>query len=112
MALPGVPFAADTRTIANSNGQVLQENGARSDREYVTGWSRRGPSGVLGTNKSDATEAVKTLLTRAPTPRSPTTDLRDLLMARNVEFVDLSGWARIKAAERALGSSVAALPAN
>lgn len=105
-ALPEVPFAPDSQTIAHVHGRIQHADGTLSEREYVTGWARRGPSGVLGTNKSDALEVTKTLLANAPAQRATDADLRDLLMARQVNFVDLSGWARIKAAERALGSSL------
>lgn len=104
VALPGVPFAPDLRIIANRSGRVLGEDGMPGEREYVTGWARRGPLGVLGTNKSDALEVAQALLASKPVELVASSDLLDLLMARRVEFVDLSGWARVKKAERALGA--------
>jgi ferredoxin--NADP+ reductase len=72
----------------------------------VAGWIKRGPSGVIGTNKKDATETVELLVEdaragalRAPAPR----DLADLLLEKGAEFVDYPGWQAIDAAERAAG---------
>nr|BFE87724.1 hypothetical protein GCM10020093_103250 [Planobispora longispora] len=53
--LPGVPFSEATMTVPNEAGRVRE-------REYVAGWLKRGPTGVIGTNKSDAAETVRTLL--------------------------------------------------
>ncbi|MFD0885138.1 FAD-dependent oxidoreductase, partial [Streptosporangium algeriense] len=55
LPLPGVPFSERTSTVPNEAGRVR-------DREYVAGWLKRGPTGVIGTNKSDAAETVRTLL--------------------------------------------------
>ena len=55
--LPGVPFDESTGTIPNDGGRV---EGA--ERTYVAGWIKRGPSGVIGTNKKDATETIAALL--------------------------------------------------
>ncbi|MEA3183274.1 MAG: ferredoxin/flavodoxin---NADP+ reductase [Gammaproteobacteria bacterium] len=98
-ALCDVPFDAVTGTIPNDNGRVTQ-------REYVTGWARRGPRGVLGTNKSDAAEVAAALLAEAALRgeyKHPA-DLASMLRSKNVEAVTARGWAAICAAERALGA--------
>jgi ferredoxin/flavodoxin---NADP+ reductase len=60
--LPGVPFDAKTHTVPNANGRVLSETGEPLPGEYVAGWLKRGPTGVIGTNKADAAETVQALL--------------------------------------------------
>jgi ferredoxin--NADP+ reductase len=60
--LPGVPFDTRTHTVPNANGRVLSETGEPLPGEYVAGWLKRGPTGVIGTNKADAAETVQALL--------------------------------------------------
>ncbi|WP_084959139.1 FAD-dependent oxidoreductase [Thermoactinospora rubra] len=96
--LPGVPFDERTKTVPHEQGRVLGR-----EREYVAGWLKRGPTGVIGTNKSDAAETVRTLLAdlagREPVERPP---LDDLLKARGVEPVGYADWLAIEAAEAEL----------
>ena len=97
--LPGVPFDEGSRTIPNEGGRV--EPGL-----YAAGWIKRGPSGVIGTNKKDATETVELLLADARAgvlpPRGEET-LEELLAERGVEPVLYAGWEAIDAAERSAG---------
>jgi ferredoxin--NADP+ reductase len=60
--LPGVPFDSRASVVPNAQGRVLGEDGAPLPGEYVTGWLKRGPTGVIGTNKSDAAQTVRCLL--------------------------------------------------
>ena len=60
--LPGVPFDERTHTVPNASGRVLSESGEPLPGEYVAGWLKRGPTGVIGTNKADAAETVQALL--------------------------------------------------
>jgi ferredoxin--NADP+ reductase len=60
--LPGVPFDDRTHTVPNANGRVLSASGEPLPGEYVAGWLKRGPTGVIGTNKADAAETVQALL--------------------------------------------------
>ena len=60
--LPGVPFDPATHTVPNAGGRVLSETGEPLPGEYVAGWLKRGPTGVIGTNKADAAETVQALL--------------------------------------------------
>ena len=97
--LPGVPFDERSRTIPNEGGRV-------TSGVYCAGWIKRGPSGVIGTNKKDATETVRLLLEDAQAGRLPPRDggaLEDLLAERGVEAVLYAGWESIDAAERAAG---------
>ncbi|HXT91317.1 MAG TPA: FAD-dependent oxidoreductase, partial [Trebonia sp.] len=60
--LPGVPFNTRTHTVPNASGRVLSDTGEPLPGEYVAGWLKRGPTGVIGTNKADAAETVQALL--------------------------------------------------
>ncbi|MBA3843871.1 MAG: FAD-dependent oxidoreductase [Actinobacteria bacterium] len=102
--LPGVPFDEASGTIPNDAGRV---RGA--ERTYAAGWIKRGPSGVIGTNKKDATETVEALLADARDGRfdrasvDSTQSLDALLEERGVEYVEQAGWQAIDAAERGAG---------
>ena len=101
VALPGVPFDERSGTIPNDRGRVLG-----ADRTYAAGWIKRGPSGVIGTNKKDATETVELLLedARAGKLQAPLpSDLGELLEAKGTDFVEYDGWQAIDAAERSAG---------
>ncbi|MEX2536221.1 MAG: FAD-dependent oxidoreductase [Trueperaceae bacterium] len=107
-ALPGVPFDERRSVIPNDAGRVLQRPGGEAvPSEYVAGWIKRGPSGVIGTNKADAMETVQSLL--ADTPReidsqsaAPEAVTR-LLESRGVEVVDYERWCALDRAEVAAG---------
>jgi ferredoxin/flavodoxin---NADP+ reductase len=60
--LPDVPFDGRSCTVPNAGGRVLAETGEPLPGEYVAGWLKRGPTGVIGTNKADAAETVQALL--------------------------------------------------
>jgi len=99
VGLPGVPFDESTGTIPNVGGRV--EPGL-----YAAGWIKRGPSGVIGTNKKDATETVELLLEDARAgllPASTDGSLEALLAERRVEAVMYAGWEAIDLAERTAG---------
>jgi ferredoxin/flavodoxin---NADP+ reductase len=101
VALPGVPFDERRGTIPNTGGRV---DGA--ERTYVAGWIKRGPSGVIGTNKKDATETVDVLLEDARAGRlaaDATKSLEALLDRKGVQYVEHAGWEAIDAVERAAG---------
>jgi ferredoxin--NADP+ reductase len=108
VALPGVPYDASTGRVPHAEGRVIRDGGFSPD-EYVTGWIKRGPTGVIGTNKSDAVETVASLLADvragrlAPGGRSSA--LAGLLAGRGLHRLDLAAWRRIDAAEVALGTS-------
>jgi ferredoxin--NADP+ reductase len=60
--LPDVPFDERRGLIRNDDGRVTDDDGAPVPGEYVVGWIKRGPSGVIGTNKKDASDTVARLL--------------------------------------------------
>jgi ferredoxin/flavodoxin---NADP+ reductase len=100
--LPGVPFDARSGTIPNEGGRV--EPGV-----YCAGWIKRGPTGVIGTNKKDATETVELLLEDAaagrlePKPAASAAAVDALLAERGVQVVGYDGWTAIDVVERAAG---------
>jgi ferredoxin--NADP+ reductase len=114
--LPGVPFDERTAVIPNDAGRVIDPStGAPLRGEYVVGWIKRGPSGVIGTNKKDAQQTVDAILadlvsangdTRLLTPGSPDpAAVESVLRARQPELVTYAGWSEIDRHERALGES-------
>jgi ferredoxin--NADP+ reductase len=106
--LPGLPVDERSGTVPNEGGRVLR-GGVPSPGEYTAGWIKRGPTGVVGTNKHDARETVAGLLADAAAgtlrPGGDVDDLVDTLVARGVEPVLLSNWRAIDAAETALGAT-------
>jgi ferredoxin/flavodoxin---NADP+ reductase len=106
LPLPGVPFDERSGVIPHVAGRV-QRNGCTAAGEYVVGWIKRGPTGVIGTNKGDAKETVEQLLTDLDTlPRARYREpdmIIDRLTRRGVEVITWAGWEAIDAAEQALG---------
>jgi ferredoxin--NADP+ reductase len=99
--LPGVPFDERSCTIPNVAGRVVG-----AERTYAAGWIKRGPSGVIGTNKKDAAETVEGLLADARAGKlaaGSSQSLEALLHEKGVRYVEYEGWRAIDAAERAAG---------
>jgi ferredoxin/flavodoxin---NADP+ reductase len=90
-SIPGVPY---------ERGKVVNNVGRVSENLYVVGWAKRGPSGVIGTNKSDAADVMKLLVEDLQTAKN-SGDIADLLPASKV--VSQSHWEAINAAEVAAG---------
>jgi ferredoxin--NADP+ reductase len=104
--IPGVPFDERGGTAPNRDGRVLDAGGDVVRGLYCAGWFKRGPSGVIGTNKKDATETVQLLLEDAAAghlAREDDTDVADVLSERGVGFVTHAGWEAIDVHERGLG---------
>ncbi len=97
--LPGVPFDRDRGVVPNTGGRVLGPDDRPLPGEYVTGWIKRGPIGVIGTNKSDAAETVANVLADLPQlPRHGTDPLPGLHLA-GVRPTTFEDWLAIDAAE-------------
>lgn len=106
--VPGLPYDAEQGTLPNAGGRLTSAvGGAPVPGHYVTGWARRGPTGVVGTNRPDAQEVVAALWDdlHAAAPRHPAGDVANLLDARAVPWVGWSDWERIDAAEVADGAA-------
>jgi ferredoxin--NADP+ reductase len=108
VALPGVPFDEKSAVIPNQGGRVLKD-GRPVPGLYVAGWIKRGPSGIIGTNKPDAFETVKALLSDAPALARCAEPSRDALLSflktRGVRAVSYEDWRQIDAAEVERGAS-------
>jgi ferredoxin/flavodoxin---NADP+ reductase len=106
--LPGVPFDERSATIANERGRVVAPDGPLPG-EYAVGWIKRGPSGVIGTNKKDAQETVDALLADLSTgalltPSQPDPNaIEGLLRERVADLVTYEGWSEIDRHEQQLG---------
>ena len=103
---PGLPYDPKSGTIPNRKGQVFSpETGEACLREYVAGWIKRGPSGVIGTNKPDAVESVRALLQTfldekwQPKEAAGVSEIETLLKSRQVEYVSFADWKRLDAHE-------------
>ncbi len=107
--LDDVPFDTRAQIVPNNAGRVTAASGATVPGEYVTGWIKRGPSGLIGTNKADSVETVKSLLEDVPNlPRAAEGDpeaAEALLRARNVRYVTMADWLEIEKYETALGEA-------
>jgi ferredoxin--NADP+ reductase len=108
IALDGVPFDEDRGLVpTDEHGRVLRD-GAPSVGEYAAGWIKRGPRGVLGTNRADADETVSALLTDLDALQAhPRTDedMLECLRRRGATVLDKEAWGRIDSAEIAAGGS-------
>jgi len=106
VALPGVPFDETSGTIPNTDGRVLGGDGIPVPGVYCAGWIKRGPTGVIGTNKKDAAETVELLLEDARNgalPKPSGRSIDELLAERGAEVVTYAGWAAIDTIERSRG---------
>jgi ferredoxin--NADP+ reductase len=108
--IDGVPFDVWHGTVPNEEGRVVDPAAQHAvPGLYVVGWIKRGPSGVIGTNKRDAQETVTNLLEdlaegRLPEPADPDPDGVDALVSQRApEAVRYDGWELIDAAEKAAG---------
>src|SRR5580658_10229732 len=131
--LPGVPFDPRAYVVPNAQGRVLRPDGSPLPGEYVAGWLKRGPTGVIGTNKSDAAETVRCLLEdlaggpgagdvqlpRAGLLKFPDADaeaavaaeqedwpLAGVLAGRGIRPVSYAEWLRIETAEADLAKAL------
>lgn len=91
-AISGINF--ESGKIANVDGRVIGSN------IYVVGWAKRGPSGVIGTNKSDAAAVIEKLVTQLHAPKN-STDIAELLAGK--KHIDQSAWEKLNAHEVAEG---------
>ncbi|GHH50046.1 FAD-dependent oxidoreductase [Streptomyces candidus] len=105
--VPGLPFDPARGTVPHAGGRVLRD-GRPSHGEYVAGWIKRGPTGVIGTNRPCAKETVASLLADAGAlaRREVAGEPLDVLRQSGLRPVQWPGWLAIEAAETALGASL------
>jgi ferredoxin/flavodoxin---NADP+ reductase len=109
--LPDVPFDERYFVLPNERGRVLAADGKPLRGVYAVGWIKRGPTGILGTNKRDAEETVRCLVEDLRTgalPPSPNHDpeqIDALLTERKPDLITIEGWRAIDGRELELGQS-------
>ncbi|MGI8945651.1 MAG: FAD-dependent oxidoreductase [Thermoleophilaceae bacterium] len=109
--LPGVPFDERSFVLPNRHGRVLTPEGEPLPGVYAVGWIKRGPTGILGTNKRDADETVRCLVEdlqagALPPPTEPDRAKVDALLAeRAPDLVTVDGWRAIAGHELERGRS-------
>jgi ferredoxin--NADP+ reductase len=106
VALPGVPYDERSGTIPNAEGRV--GDGQVIPGLYCAGWIKRGPTGVIGTNKKDATETVEHLIEDARAGRLAQRSggsIDEVLSERGVEVVMYENWEAIDRVELARGAA-------
>lgn len=110
VALPGLPFDARRCLIPNDDGRVL-DGDARLPGVYVTGWAKRGPSGIIGSNRKCARDTVRALLDDLASDRIGRSaafgrdEVSALLRSRQPKLVEYQGWKAIDEAERHAGQA-------
>ena len=109
VAVPDLPFDEKLGTVPNEDGRVIRSDGTSMPGVYVAGWIKRGPTGVIGTNKPDAAETVSRMREDVSQgnvfrPRDPSFDgLDDLVRSRRPDSVSYADWRRIDEMEVANG---------
>ena len=112
VALPGVPFDPITATIPNDRGRVIDPlTGQPRAGEYAAGWIKRGPTGIIGTNKPDAQETVEMLLEDVRDQRLrrevlPARVFDKFLAERQGEVVSYDDWQYLDERERTKGEEL------
>jgi ferredoxin/flavodoxin---NADP+ reductase len=112
VGLPDLPFEERRGTIRNELGRIVDAGGNPVAQSYCAGWIKRGPTGIIGTNKKDATETVTQLLEDVHEGRvlhreEVTADALEALLAdRGVRAVMYVGWTSIDELERAAGEKL------
>ena len=108
VAIPGLPFDEKSGTVPNAAGRVTL-NGAPLKGLYVAGWIKRGPTGVIGTNKPDSQQTVESLIADtdglAPCEIPDTASVLKFLNARGIQVVSFADWQRIDAIEVERGAA-------
>jgi ferredoxin--NADP+ reductase len=101
LVITAIGYQADgINGVPYENGKVVNTDGRVKENLYVVGWAKRGPSGVIGTNKSDSAGVVELMITDLKSPKNAG-DISDLLTHQVV--VDQIAWQKINEAEVAAG---------
>ncbi|WP_280396628.1 4Fe-4S binding protein [Nocardia carnea] len=108
--VPDLPFDETRAVVPNEHGRVTGPDGTPLSGVYVSGWIKRGPRGVIGSNRIDSEETVEGLIAdfMAGKLTAPTADreaLRALVLERQPDLVDRIGWKSIDQAERGAGKA-------
>lgn len=111
VALSGVPYDEKTGTIANVAGRVIQVSTSDTVHgEYVVGWAKRGPSGIIGTNKPDSGATVAAMVADLPHLKPAAANKRDpqavneLLKSLGINYITYQDWQKLNNAEVSRGA--------
>lgn len=114
VALPDVPFYDKWGIIPNDRGRVLKEHGSSEPiiGDYAAGWIKRGPSGIIGTNKPDSIETANMLLEDAAAgklwqPQNALADIEALLQERLIRYITYADWLTLDQMEQARAEGTA-----
>lgn len=103
LVVTAIGYETDLLTNLEFEGTHLKNSdGHVSDNLFVVGWAKRGPSGVIGTNKSDSTEVMKLLVSKLESPKK-SANFAEILDAKKVEYVLQNTWEKINQAETTAG---------
>ena len=110
IAMPGVPFDEYHGVFSNDKGRII-ENGDVDPGLYAAGWIKRGPTGIIGTNRADSVETIGALLEDIDTlntgeNKTGAPACYEILDRRNIRHVSFPDWKKIDASEIALGQTV------
>ncbi|MFN8471565.1 MAG: FAD-dependent oxidoreductase [Anaerolineae bacterium] len=110
--LKDVPFNPKTSTVSNVSGRVVDPaTGVPVPGEYVTGWAKRGPTGIIGTNKPDSVETVNKMiedleiLAGIPDENRDRANVDAVLQSRNIDYVSYEDWKVLDQHEQAAGTA-------
>ncbi len=108
VALPDIPFRDDWGVIRNDKGRILEENGDVFEGCYAGGWIKRGPTGVIGTNKPDAVETVECMSEDLAAGKHFSPDRDDVdafIRSRQPDVFSYDDWLKLNELETAKGEA-------
>ena len=108
IAMPGVPFHESWGTIPNEKGRVTENNGNAVNQLYTAGWIKRGPSGIIGTNRACSAETIECLLSDLEkldtgAKKMGASEIYSKLDNKKIRYLNFKEWSQIDAKEIELG---------
>ncbi|HSG31469.1 MAG TPA: FAD-dependent oxidoreductase [Thermodesulfobacteriota bacterium] len=110
--LAGVPFNESWGVISNEKGRIVDNGNKHINGLYATGWIKRGPTGIIGTNKTDSAETVNFILedineNKLNTPElTDTESIENLIMSRNDKIITYEKWLKVDDSEKLRGEKL------
>ena len=106
--ITGVPFHKNWGTIPNEKGRVTENDGAVVNQLYTAGWIKRGPSGIIGTNRACSSETIQCLLSDLEkldtgTKKHGASEIYSKLDNKNIRHVNFDEWSQIDTKEIEIG---------